>query len=71
VKQAAHILRTAQQWYPNDIRFKETPLYVKHNRAHDGPIRKGDKLYDVPLVRMDGKPVLFIKILDFSCFYPN
>lgn len=63
-KQAAHVLRTAKQWYPSDSRFKETPLYVKFNRAHDGPVKEGEKIKDVSLNLMDGSSTTLFQIID-------
>lgn len=54
VDEAVHILRTARNWYPDEPFFKEVPLYVKYNRARNGPLHEGSLAPDVPLMDLDG-----------------
>lgn len=55
VDEAVHVLRTARNWYPDEPFFKEVPLYVKYNRARNGPLHEGSLAPDVPLKNLDGK----------------
>lgn len=51
---AVHFLQTAQSLYPEESFFREVPLYVKYNRARNGPLHVGAKVQDVPIVQLDG-----------------
>jgi len=46
---AVHAIRTARQLFPDDPEMYTIPLYVRHNRAHDGPMKQGDSIPDLTL----------------------
>lgn len=52
---AVEYLRTARSIYPHERFFWEVPLYVKYNRARNGPLSVGSKMPDAPVVHLDGR----------------
>jgi len=52
---AVKFLQTACSIYPDEPFFKEEPLYVKYNRARNGPLSVGSKTPDVRVVHLDGR----------------
>lgn len=53
----AHELRIARYIHPDERFFREVPLYVKYNRARSGPLKVGDEVESVPVVRPGGEVV--------------
>lgn len=54
---AAQTLRTAHLAYPDEPIFQEVPVYVRFNRARNGPLRVGAVVQEeVPIVELDGSP---------------
>jgi hypothetical protein len=56
-------IRCALQLFPNDAEIREIPLYVRFNRARDGPLLLEGEVPNIPLHAMDGKPC---RLLDFA-----
>lgn len=52
---AVNHLRRASQLYPDNLKFKTVPLYVRNNKAHQGSLKEGDPVPDVGLHSLDGK----------------
>jgi len=51
------ILRAAQTLYPNDPEIMNSVLYLKYNRARQGPLVAGEPAPDIPLATLDNDPV--------------
>lgn len=49
-------LRRARQHFPDDPFFAEVPIYVRFNRARNGPLSPGSVVPNVLVHRWDGVP---------------
>mmetsp|Transcript_139231 Transcript_139231/g.445024 ORF Transcript_139231/g.445024 Transcript_139231/m.445024 type:complete len:125 (+) Transcript_139231:1278-1652(+) len=53
-----HALRTARSIFPDDPFFSDVPIYVRFNRARNGPLAQGASVpREVPLHCLDGSVV--------------
>jgi len=51
------LLRSAQTLFPDDEEVKNSVLYLKYNKARQGPLREGEPAPDIPVRTMSGEYV--------------
>jgi len=49
-------IQSARARFPDDTGIVESAFYLKYNRARQGALCVGDKVPDVPLLELSGKP---------------
>ena len=59
------MIRRAPQIYPDDIRFRETQLYVRHNRAAECPFKVDDTIPEkMEVFNLDNQPKILNDLLE-------
>lgn len=61
---ACNRLRRAQYLYPEENRFKTTPLYVRNNKANKGTLQINSAIPDMNLYDLTNKQTTLYELMD-------